>query len=542
MINHNFKFQKDKLSSRRLQGTLALILFIFPIILIVPGWAYAEAVAITINGEGVANSLTLTRQELEAMEQYEHLYSVINTWPTKRWYAARGVKLRELLNLAGIKEEATLIKFISSDGYEITLTVKELLKDQRYYFPGLQENHPTDGSIPGSAEGAEEVEPILALVSAEGSKDFAAMNERDAPLLVLGQRAVTEQTNQLFLKHVSQIQVLTIQPEKWDSPKANIPSETVVPVGTEIILSNKNNDADKIYYTTDGSTPTINSPIFNWSASRWWDQRGDAKAVNKPIEVKEDTIIKMITIGPGKLDSDVVTFKFTADMTGKAVDPTKVPGGPPTQITLDPSAINGPVGSAHQLEVIIEPFNATNQEVIWRSSDTRIATVDSRGLVTVVGPGTAIISATTKVGSLTAICIVNGPEEDQDSQDITPVINVTAGNQPPEPQPELPAKELEPETLLTASPGEPVTPAPPVPENRAQYLAKIEELAPSSITDPNLSPPGNEVWQVFAMSADTIPLPLQVAQERMKAYAALMLLFFLFLGVGNRYAQYVKER
>ena len=108
MINHNFKFQKDKLSSRRLQGTLALILFIFPIILIVPGWAYAEAVAITINGEGVANSLTLTRQELEAMEQYEHLYSVINTWPTKRWYAARGVKLRELLNLAGIKEEATL--------------------------------------------------------------------------------------------------------------------------------------------------------------------------------------------------------------------------------------------------------------------------------------------------------------------------------------------------------------------------------------------------------------------------------------------------
>ena len=32
----------------------------------------------------------------------------------------------------------------------------------------------------------------------------------------------------------------------------------------------------------------------------------------------------MITIGPGKLDSEVVTFKFTADMSGKAVDPTKV--------------------------------------------------------------------------------------------------------------------------------------------------------------------------------------------------------------------------
>lgn len=178
------------------------------------------------------------------------------------------------------------------------------------------------------------MEPILALVSAEGSDEPAAMNDRDALLLILGQRAVTEQTNNLFLKYVSKIEVLTIPPETWDKPKANIPSGTVLPVGTEIELSNKNNNEDKIYYTTDGSTPTINSPMFNWSASRWWDQRGDVKGVNKAIEVEKDTIIKMITIGPGKLDSEVVTFKFTADMTGKAVDPTKVPGDRPRELPL----------------------------------------------------------------------------------------------------------------------------------------------------------------------------------------------------------------
>ena len=58
----------------------------------------------------------------------------------------------------------------------MTLTVKELLKDKRYYFQGLKDNHPSDGSIPGSSDGAQEVKYILALVSAEGIDDPAAMN------------------------------------------------------------------------------------------------------------------------------------------------------------------------------------------------------------------------------------------------------------------------------------------------------------------------------------------------------------------------------
>ncbi len=61
---------------------------------------------------------------------------------------ARGVKLRDLLALAGLREEATLVRFYSRDGYDVTFTVKELLADRRYYFPGLKENHPSDGSIP----------------------------------------------------------------------------------------------------------------------------------------------------------------------------------------------------------------------------------------------------------------------------------------------------------------------------------------------------------------------------------------------------------
>jgi hypothetical protein len=543
MAVYSTSFKKTNLKLL-LMAWLLLILFFSR--LAIPDIAIAEAAdTIEITGEGVANPLTLSFNQLEAMQQYEHIYSVINTWPTKRWYTARGVKLRELLNQAGIKDDATLIKFISSDGYDVTLTVKELLEDKRYYFLGLKDNHPTDGSIVGSSEGAEEVEPILALVSAEGSDDPAAMNDRDALMLVLGQRAVTEQTNNLFLKYVNRIEVLASAPEKWDNPKANIPSGTVLPVGTEIELSNKNNNEDKIYYTTDGSTPTINSPMFNWSASRWWDQRGDVKGVNKPIEVKEDTIIKMITIGPGKLDSEVVTFKFTADMSGKAVDPTKVPGGSPTGISLDRNRIDLPVGSTFRLEATVTPFNATNQDLIWSSSDTRVATVDNRGLVTVVGPGTAVITVATVDGNHKATCVVNGPDEEQD-EEAAPITNSTEPNLPEPAVQQLPEPEPKPEVASVPDPNTSAKATLPaestIPEERAQYLAKIEDLAGDSSIGKVSQQPVNDNWQVFEMSADTIPLPLKVAQDRMKIYSTIMLLIFFLSGAGQKYAQFTKER
>lgn len=521
----SFKIMKSKLFMLFL-----LLLISISISLVTPDLVRAEAVeAIEITGEGVAGPITLSLSQLEAMQQYEHIYSTINTWPTKRWYTAKGVSLKDLLSLAGIKDNATLVKFISSDGYDVTLTVKELLEDKRYYFPGLKENDPSDGSIPGSSEGAVEVEPILALYSAEGIDDPAAMNDRDALLLVLGQRAVTEQTNQLYLKYISKIEVLAAELDKWDSPKANIPSGTVLPVGAEIELSNKNNNEDKIYYTTDGSTPTIDSPMFNWSASRWWEQRGDVKGVNKAIEVKKDTVIKMITIGPGKMDSEVVTFKFTADLTGKAVDPTKIPGGPPTGVFLDKNRIDLPVGSTFRLEATVVPFNADDQDLIWRSNDTRAATVDNRGLVTIVGPGTAVITVTTADGKYKANCLVNGPEAEQDEEEETAAI-INPETPPAEPLPESETgPEPETETVI------------PGPEGQLQYLSKIEDLSADEL-DEITQQLENEGLQVFELTADTIPLPLKEARDRMQLYTTMIFLIFLFIGAGNKYIQYTKER
>lgn len=267
-------------------------------------------VVLTITGSGVSKEVELTLEELEAMEQLEQVYSAINTWPTKKWYIGEGVSLEDLLDLAGMRTYSGLIKFTAEDGYTMTLTVKELLNDTRYYFPNFKDGSDGDGHMPGSSDNEQEVEPMVALISAEGTDDSGYMNDLNSLLFMLGQRAVTEQNGQLFVKNLNKIEVIDASPSRWDTPRA-YPDSGEVPAGTLVKLSNDNMDDDKIHYTTDGTTPTIDSPMYNWIAHRWWSSREDVlDIINHPIEINENTTIKAITIGPGKKNSDVATFTY----------------------------------------------------------------------------------------------------------------------------------------------------------------------------------------------------------------------------------------
>lgn len=269
-------------------------------------------VVLTIGGSGVNNEIQFTLDELKAMPQHRNVYSAINTWPTKKWYAGEGVKLKDLLNLAGLNTYSGLIRIYSVDGFNVTLTMDELLNDRRYYYPRFKDGlSDADGHIPGSTTGAREVDTILALLSVEGSDNYSYMNDLNSLLLMLGQRAVTEQNGQLFVKNVNRIEVINTFPSQWESPKVNIESGKV-PAGTKIKFTNTPMDDDKIHYTTDGSNPTIHSPMYNWIASRWWSSRGEdtVNSINKPIEITKDTTIKAIRIGPGKRDSNIATFTY----------------------------------------------------------------------------------------------------------------------------------------------------------------------------------------------------------------------------------------
>ena len=56
-------------------------------------------------------------------------------------------------------------------------------------------------------------------------------------------------------------------------------------------------------------------------------------------------------------------------------------------------------GGTCQLMAVASPANATNQAVSWKSSNTKVAKVNSSGKVTAVGSGTCTVTATTKDGS-----------------------------------------------------------------------------------------------------------------------------------------------
>lgn len=79
---------------------------------------------------------------------------------------------------------------------------------------------------------------------------------------------------------------------------------------------------------------------------------------------------------------------------------------PVTGVTVSPGSMTLSEGESAELEVSVEPENATSQSVIYSSSDTDVATVDGNGTVYAVSEGEATITVTTEDGGYTASCVV----------------------------------------------------------------------------------------------------------------------------------------
>ncbi|MBN2039317.1 MAG: Ig-like domain-containing protein [Spirochaetes bacterium] len=79
---------------------------------------------------------------------------------------------------------------------------------------------------------------------------------------------------------------------------------------------------------------------------------------------------------------------------------------PVTGVTLDKITSTIEEDGTVQLNPVISPFNATNQNVTWSSSNTSIATVSSGGQVYGRAPGSATITVTTNDGGYTAACAI----------------------------------------------------------------------------------------------------------------------------------------
>ena len=78
----------------------------------------------------------------------------------------------------------------------------------------------------------------------------------------------------------------------------------------------------------------------------------------------------------------------------------------PTGVKLNASKVSVNPGKTVTLKATISPSNASEKAVTWKSSNTSIAVVNSKGVVKGLKPGTVTITCTTKVNNKKATCTV----------------------------------------------------------------------------------------------------------------------------------------
>ena len=72
---------------------------------------------------------------------------------------------------------------------------------------------------------------------------------------------------------------------------------------------------------------------------------------------------------------------------------------PVTGVTVSPTSLTLNVGGTYTLAKTISPSGASNQNVVWSTNNTSVATVDSSGKVTAVSRGTCTITCTSSENS-----------------------------------------------------------------------------------------------------------------------------------------------
>jgi uncharacterized protein (TIGR02145 family) len=124
--------------------------------------------------------------------------------------------------------------------------------------------------------------------------------------------------------------------------------------------------------------------------------------------------------------SGVVTSKgsgtatITASAGGKSATCAVTVNIPVSGVSLNKTTLSLKKGSSETLAATVSPSNATNSEVIWSSSNSSVASVNSSGKVTANAVGNATITVKTVDGNKTATCNVSVTAPDLVSFTLSP--------------------------------------------------------------------------------------------------------------------------
>ncbi len=156
-------------------------------------------------------------------------------------------------------------------------------------------------------------------------------------------------------------------------PNASIASGEV-DGNTAVKLASDTEDT-VIYYTLDGSIPTIGSTRFT-----------------ENIIIDKSVTVKAIAVVENSVSSEVSEFNYTVKVSG---------------VFLSKAHMQIATETSEKIDVLITPEGASNKKVIWSSSNNDVCTVDDSGNIAGVSVGSAIITAISENGAKQAICDVS---------------------------------------------------------------------------------------------------------------------------------------
>lgn len=135
-----------------------------------------------------------------------------------------------------------------------------------------------------------------------------------------------------------------------------------------------------------------------------------------PTEVPVNTVavtpteapVNTMTVTPTEVPANTATLIPTempvnTEEVVPTIEPTKTPIIEVTSVILDKTVLEIEVGSSDYISAFINPMNATDQTIIWSSSNENVVTV-SDGTITAVATGAAIVTA--KAGNCIGVCEV----------------------------------------------------------------------------------------------------------------------------------------
>lgn len=204
-----------------------------------------------------------------------------------------------------------------------------------------------------------------------------------------------------------------------DTTKATVDANglvTLVKTGTvTIVASSKDNPAVVAYCNINILVPVVSVALDTTMKTMYMGETAKLTYTILPANSSNSTVTWTTT------NQQVVTVDTTGKVTAKGVGTAVIilrtaDGGyasyctitvklVATTVKFDVTTLTLKTGDYRQIKTTLTPNGSTDNDLIWQSSDTKIATVDTDGKVVAKSAGTCIIMARTEAGGV-ATCTV----------------------------------------------------------------------------------------------------------------------------------------